>query len=217
MDAAQLRYGAAAFGGDDHMKRAERSRLMSTLMTAAVASSLFAAPVLAQDAFTGGHASVQLTAGYGFPVQALGDLIGNPYDVSLGAQAGYTLNNGLYFGAMADYFAGDSQTVAGTRFDEQLELTYDWSHTGIDVGYDLRANQLVIRPAVSVGVAILGSCLEDVCESDGYLMVAPAISALGPLSDHAFFSFTVRYYLVPGSDSDPIDGVSFGVGAGFTL
>jgi len=203
------------------MKRVERSSLMSSLIStlplAVALSCIVYTPASAQEAFTGGRASMQLTAGFGFGLQSQGALVGNQYDVSVGAQAGYTLGNGLYLGAMADYFAGDSQTQAGTRFDEKLELTYDRSHMAVDVGYDLRANEIVIRPTVSTGVAILGSCLQDVCESDPYLFVAPAVSALGPLGNHAFFSFTLRYYFVPGGDRDPQDGASFGVGFGALL
>lgn len=203
------------------MKRVQRL----VWILAALAGCLFATPVLAQDgsaegrvsesAFTQGRVSMQVTAGFGFAAQ--GDSLRNPYNVSLGAQAGYTMGPGLYLGAMADYFAGDSEIVAGARFDEQLELSYDWSHMALDVGYDVRANQLVVRPTVAVGAAILGSCLANVCESDTYLMVAPGVTALGQLGKRSFFSFTLRYFLIPGGKRDPEDGAMFGVGFGAVL
>jgi hypothetical protein len=198
------------------MKRVERFGLTTALMATVIAVACFATPVFAQDAFTRGRTSLELTMGFGFAVQ--GDARTNPYNVSLGATAGYTLTNGLYLGAMANYFTGDSEVVAGSTFSQQLELTTDWSHMALDVGYDLAANEIVLRPTVAVGAAILGSCFDSECESDTYLLIAPGLSAIGPLGKHSFFSFTLRYSLVPGSKKhDPADGVSFGVGFGAAL
>jgi hypothetical protein len=117
---------------------------------------------------------------------------------------------------MADYFLGDEQSVTGTM-REAIKLSYDWSHVALEVGYDIGANQIVLRPTISVGTAIQGTCLGDACESNVYLAVIPGVTALAPLGRHSFFSFALRYYLVPGGDVDPADGFMFGVGLGAAL
>lgn len=165
----------------------------------------------AQQAFTRGRFSLHADVGYGFAVE--GDSLRSPYDALIAAHGGYTFDMGLHLGAMADYFIGDTQYVAGTNRDS-LEWNYDWSHMAAEVGYDFALNKLVLRPTLAAGAAVRGSCLDNVCYSDAFLLVAPSITALAPLGEHSFFTFAVRYFLVPGGDSDPFDGVAFAAGLG---
>lgn len=198
--------------------------MMHTTRVVVVALAvMFAAPTLcasahaqeAPTAFTAGRMSASFMAGYGFAVQ--GDSLRNPYDISLGAAAGFTLNNGVYFGAFADYFLGDTDYVSGTN-NESLKLTFDWSHMAAEAGYDIAANAIVLRPSLGVGVAIASACLDGACESESHFVVAPAVSVLAPLGEHSFLTVGMRYFFVPKSDGvDPFDGLMFGVGLGAAL
>ncbi len=167
----------------------------------------------AEEPFTKDRMSVGVTAGFGFAVQ--GDSLGNPYNVSLGAGAGYTLG-GLHLGAMADYFMGDVE-YAASEAQETVKVAYDWSHIALDLGYDIAANHIVLRPGLAAGLGMVGVCRNDDCDATSYLLLAPALTTLAPLGDHAFFSFVLRYYFVPGGKSDPYDGVMFGTGLGFAF
>lgn len=165
----------------------------------------------ADEAFTKDRMTLNVTAGFGFATQ--GDALGNPYNVSLGAGAGYTLG-GLYLGAMADYFIGDTTYEADAE-SNTVRVDYDWSHMAFELGVDVAARSLVLRPSIGVGVGIAGLCRDDACDSESYPLFAPGLSGLAPLGSHSFFTFSVRYLVVPGRDNvDPYDGLMFGVGLG---
>lgn len=176
--------------------------------------SLWVPAAASADAFTSGRVSAGIVAGYGIAAQ--GDNLRNEYNASIGAQTGYTFGFGLYLGAIADYFIGDGETIAGTSL-ESIELTYDWSHLALEAGYDLPVNKIVLRPSVGFGAALLGTCFDDACQSNTFALIAPAITAVAPLGLHSYFSFTLRYFLVPGGDTDPHDGFMFGAGLGASL
>lgn len=181
----------------------------------AAATVLSVSPTQAQEAFTRGKVSASVIAGFGAATQ--GDSDRNPYASTLGASAGYSLGFGLYLGAMADYFVGDSEYVFGSGA-QVTKLTYDWSHMAAEVGFDLPAAKLVVRPSLAVGAAIYGACFGDACESDTFLLLSPAVVVHAPLGEHSFFSFTLRYMHVPESDDmDPRDGAMFGLGLGAVL
>lgn len=195
-----------------HM-RLTTSTLVALLIAGATVLSV--SPTRAQEEFTHGKVSASVTAGFGAATQ--GDSDRNPYGSTLGASAGYTLGFGLYLGAMADYFVGDTEYQFGSG-SQVLELTYDWSHMAAEVGFDLPAAKLVVRPSLAVGAAIYGSCFGGACESNTYLLWSPAVVVLAPLGEHSFFSFTLRYLHVPASDGlDVHDGAMFGLGLGAVL
>jgi len=193
-------------------------RLQTTTVAAfliAAATVLSVSSTRAQEAFTRGKVSASVIAGYGAATQ--GDSDRNPYASTLGASAGYSLGFGLYLGAMADYFVGDSEYLFGSG-SQVTRLSYDWSHMAAEIGFDLPAAKLVVRPSLGVGAAIYGACFGDACDSDTFLLLAPAVVVHAPLGERSFFSFTLRYLHVPGSDDvDPHDGAMFGLGLGAVL
>lgn len=85
-------------------------------------------------------------------------------NLGLGAQLGYTLGMGVYFGADFDYYLGDSEE-AGVR-----EVSNSAWTLMVEGGFDFGvADRLVLRPLLGMGIAGASgeSCVANVCASRG--------------------------------------------------
>ena len=101
--------------------------------------SLFAAlPAQAEASPTAGHASAAALLGNGFK-----DGVG----IGLGVRGGYTLPMNLYLGGTFIYHLGKSETTPFGDF--KINIYY----FGGEVGYDIAAGPVVVRPYLGLGPA----------------------------------------------------------------
>jgi uncharacterized protein with beta-barrel porin domain len=139
---------------------------------------------------------------------ATGDQELNPYGPGLGLRAGVTLPASLYLGASLDWFAGESESVAG--IDTSASLLQVLANVGYDAGF----GPLTLRPFLGLGLAQATASVGDIDESDGNFVLSPGAElsiGLGLLSVGA----EVRYNHIFVDDN--IDGVIIGVGLGFSI
>jgi hypothetical protein len=176
------------------------------------AAALGVACVAATLAFSGDASALPLltlsASLRGLYGTASGDPDVNPYGPGLGLRAGITLPTSLYLGASLDYFFGESDEIAGVDVNASLLQVL------ANVGYDAGLGPLTLRPSVGLGLAQSNAEIGPLDDSKSNFALSPgaeAIVGLGLLS----VSGEVRYNLV-FADGD-FDGLSFGVGVGFSL
>ena len=196
------------------------NRLVVSSLVVAAAMALLASPASAQDRpkprATANKVTLGVAVGYGFRVTDEGNLDSdaNPYGVGLGLRAGYTLDAGIYLGALSQFFAGTrvgNDTVSGRIYQMNLAA---------EVGYDLKlGDNLVLRPSVAIGSTVslgercvLGRCTSD--HTDPFLLVAPAATLIVSMGK-VYVAAEARYFYLP-DDAIP-DGLLLGGNVGVLL
>jgi opacity protein-like surface antigen len=139
--------------------------------------------------------SLGLFAGYGISLED-GQ---NPWGVGLGLRGGYNLDQ-IYLGARFIYYLGEStSTPLGDASVNLWEL-------GLEVGYDLPAGGLTIRPALGLGLDNVSVDAGFGSASKAYFYLAPGASALFDISDNMFLGVDARLQLV-FADPDMIKSI----------
>jgi hypothetical protein len=72
---------------------------------------------------------------------------------------------------------------------------------GGEIGYELPAGPLVLRPYLGAGLGTARGCINDICDTESRAYLAPAAALLYPLSDQVFAGGDARY-LIPLDDDD---------------
>jgi hypothetical protein len=147
--------------------------------------------------------SAGLLLGYGFS----GDT-GIPYTLGLGARVGYTLPFNLYVGGSFVYHLGKTKDY-GPDFSEKRNV---WYVSG-EVGYDIGAGPVVIRPYAGVGRASVDSSSDEAgfgsySSSRSKLILYPGTAVMFPIGP-AFVGADLRYVIM-------IDAPTSGTGNAFT-
>jgi outer membrane protein with beta-barrel domain len=141
---------------------------------------------------------------------ATGDQDLNPYGPGLGLRAGVTLPLSLYLGASLDWFAGESDSVAG--IDTSASLLQVLANVGYDVGF----GPLTLRPVLGLGLAQAKASVGDVDSTEGDFVLSPGAElsvGLGLLS----VGGELRYNHIFVDGDGNADGLIIGVGLGFSI
>lgn len=162
------------------------------------------------------HVQVGVIGGYGI---ATSDVSHDPYLFTIGAQAGVTVPVfPLYLGARLMWFTGELENVELVRMMDTtaLSLSLNYLMYGVDVGYDLEAGPVVVRPLVSAGRATLSGKL--ISENgvfdrnvDSAVFVSPGVAVLVNVCC-LYVSGELRYDFL--TEKDMPDGVVFLLGFG---
>jgi hypothetical protein len=184
-------------------------RILSSFV-GACALLVLARPASANQPATAGELQAGIGVRYGFELEEF-DI--NPWGFGLGAEVGYTLPIGAYFGGNFDYFFGESFENEAGRSEDRL-----WQ-TMAEAGYDLALTpKLVIRPKVGAGLASVrhegcdfgGDCIEH---SSSNWALAPGAKFMF-LTETVSLSADVRYDMI-FLDSMTAEGLILGAGIGF--
>jgi hypothetical protein len=152
--------------------------------------------------FTRGHGSVQLG-----PRFATDDV-----NFGLGLNGGYTLEPGVYLGALFDYYLGESESRP-----LGIEYGFDVWFLMADVGYDFGVgDSLVLRPSISLGITGLHqSCEVPVGSPASYCSDDTELEFVGAGGVNAFYALG---RLTLGGEfrifTGKFDGVWFGLNVG---
>ena len=139
--------------------------------------------------------SLGLFAGYGISLED-GQ---NPWGLGLGLRGGYNLDQ-IYLGARFIYYLGEStSTPVGDASFNLWEL-------GLEIGYDVPAGGLTIRPALGLGLDDVTVDAGFGSRSKAYFYLAPGASALFDISDNMFVGVDARLQLV-FADPDMIKSI----------
>jgi hypothetical protein len=145
------------------------------LVAASLALFSVAAPAtaFAESAPTAGHVQVGALAGYGFK---------DGVNFGLGARGGYTLPMNVYLGGTFQYHFGKSEGPVSVNV----------YYAGVEGGYDIAIDPIVVRPYVGLGPAFGHSsgslCLgdlgcQDLSDTKTKLGVWPGVTVLAPIQN----------------------------------
>lgn len=152
--------------------------LLSLFGSVGLASAAEASP-------TAGHASVAGLLGYGFE---------DGVKLGLGVRGGYTLPMNVYVGGTFVYHLGESEEAGG--FESSVNLYY----FGVEGGYDLNVEPVVIRPYLGLGaatasVSVSGTGAFDVDTSETRFAAWPGATVIYPFGS-AFVGGDARFLIV---------------------
>jgi hypothetical protein len=180
-------------------KRLTLTAIASTVLFAATASTAAeptkdtppAPSAAASDAHNRNPVSIAFLAGHGEK---------DAFKTGIGGRIGYTLGSGLYFG-------GSYVSHFGTQ-DGPVQANV--SYAGGEVGYELAAGPVIVRPYVGAGLASIyasvfvppmGSFQGGRIEaSDRRFAVWPGASVLVPI-DRAFIGVDAKFLVVDSSNA----------------
>jgi len=166
----------------------------------------------------GGGLSLGALFGYGIDFED-GDV--NPFGVTLGARAGFTMDSNLYIGGTGIFHVGESEetSLGGITVESSLRML----QIGAEVGYDLHTSSLLIRPYAGLGlnVAFISATVSGTggtdmdtsdSETDLYLNLGGAL--LYPI-DNFFVGGDV--HLANVFSDETLTGLVFALTAGLNL
>ena len=134
---------------------------------------------------------------------SLAGLVGNGFEdgvnVGFGARAGYGFDR-VYVGGTLVYHLGETRKANTLGGSEDVSVNV-W-YFGGEVGYDLAAGPLRVRPYGGVGMGTARGCLGSSCDTESRAYIAPGIVGLYPLSDRLFAGVDARFVVPLDDDSD---------------
>ena len=143
----------------------------------------------------GTKVSLGVLAGFG--------LHGDPnfYGLGFGARVGVNLSGPLYVGGTFVYHLG-KEVSTGASILGDVSVKVGIQYYGAEVGYDLAAGPVVIRPYAGIGMASVHAdvCIGGTCASgasDSKLYVAPGAVLIVPVGN-LYVGADVRYVYVTG-------------------
>jgi hypothetical protein len=129
--------------------------------------------------------SVGLLLGYGVSLED-GP---NPWGLGFGLRGGYNID-AIFVGARFVYYLGESiESPAG---DSTLNI---WE-LGLELGYDIDAGGVTIRPALGLGLASLNVDTPLGSGSESEFFIAPGASVLYDVTDSIFLGLDLRFQLI---------------------
>jgi hypothetical protein len=148
------------------------------------------------------RASVAALIGYGFDLTSDDQ---NPFGFGFGVAGGYSFDSGIYLGGQFLYFGGETQTVLGT------DLSVNIVTLGMEAGYNLHFDPVIVRPTLGMGVAFTNESPGDGDFSSVYF--APGVTVIYPIKQF-FVGGDARLWLVTG---DTRTGLSLLATGGITF
>ncbi len=143
--------------------------------------------------------SAGLLIGYGISFEDA-----NPWGFGLGLRAGYNFGGFHLGGRFAYQFGGDYESPRADNTGSGYRVTETWSlwEVGPEVGYDIFAGDVDIRPYIGVGLAIVSRDVEATfadpasSETAGHPFLAPGVSLLFSPSDSFFLGIDARLQVI---------------------
>lgn len=134
---------------------------------------------------------------------SLAGLVGNGFEdgvnVGFGARVGYGFDR-VYVGGTLVYHLGETRKANTLGGSEDVSVNV-W-YFGGELGYDLAAGPLIVRPYGGVGMGTARGCLGGTCDTESRAYLAPGVTALYPLSDRLFAGVDARFVVPLDDDSD---------------
>jgi hypothetical protein len=159
--------------------------MMKRLSLVVGATCLFtlwgAATAHAAESPTAGHGSVAGLLGYGFE---------DGVNFGLGVRGGYTLPMNVYLGGTFVYHLGKSEDVPFAG-----EVSVNLYYFGVEGGYDISVDPVVIRPYLGLGAATAVASIGDQSESETRFAAWPGATVLYPIGN-AFVGGDARFLIV---------------------
>jgi hypothetical protein len=155
-------------------------RLSLVLGATCLFTLLGAATAHAAESPTAGHASIGGLLGYGFE---------DGINLGLGVRGGYTLPMNVYVGGTFVYHLGKSEE---TPFGDVSVNVY---YVGVEGGYDIAVDPVVIRPYLGLGPAIAVGSIGDESESETKFGAWPGATLIYPIGS-AFVGGDARFLIV---------------------
>lgn len=133
-------------------------------------------------------------------------LVGNGFEdgvnFGVGARLGTALQR-VYLGGTFVYHFGEERTA--TMLGHQADVSVNIYYFGGEVGYDLFAGPLIVRPYAGLGLGTARGCIEDTCDTESRAYLAPGAAALYPLSERVFAGGDARYVIPLDDDGSDFD------------
>lgn len=130
--------------------------------------------------------SVGLLLGYGVSLED-GP---NPWSLGFGVRGGYNIE-AIFLGARFVYYIGESEDIPPLG-----EASFNLWELGLEIGYDLDAGGVIIRPALGLGVVGATSNFGNSEQSDTEFFIAPGASVLYNVTDSVFVGLDLRFQFV---------------------
>ena len=124
----------------------------------------------------------------GFGVDLTSDDL-NPFGFGFGVNGGYTFDSGVYLGGQFLYFIGDSEDTPIGEVSENIVSL------GMEAGYALHFDPVIVRPTLQMGVAWTNESPGDADYSSVYF--APGATVIYPINQF-FVGGDARLWLVTG-------------------
>ena len=131
--------------------------------------------------------SAGLLLGYGVSLEDGG----NPWGLGFGVRGGYNID-AIFLGARFVYYLGESEDLGPLGGEVSVNV---WE-LGLEVGYDIDAGGVVIRPALGFGLASLSVSAGNLDSSSSEFFIAPGASVLYNVTDSVFVGLDIRFQLV---------------------
>lgn len=137
--------------------------------------------------------SVGLLLGFGIGFDEI-----DPWGLGFGLRGGYNLG-AIFLGARFVYYLGESVEALG------VDASYNLWEFGIEGGYDLALDPIVIRPTLGLGLASLVYSVDipsgfgiggSTSTSEIYLAIAPGASVLFDVAENIFIGAEGRLQIV---------------------
>jgi len=159
-----------------------------------------------------------LLMGVGVNATACGTATCNAYGFGLGLRGGYTLPSKVYVGGTFVYHLGYTSQVAVGSFTRGF--TGGVGYFGPEVGYDLTAGPILVRPYGGLGIGLyrqtdtgFGATAQPVDSGGGRFAFWPGVTGMYPMSPSFFLGADARFVLVANGAS----GFSFFATGGMRL
>lgn len=146
----------------------------------------------------GKHLSLGLLLGGGVLTDRKpGQLGTDPYGWSVGVRGGYSFDIQLYLGLFYTYYLGTSVTGEVGSSIVVTTTKANYMQFGAEVGYDLWAGSLIVRPSLQIGVALGIVSKENTPSPLTSFLLAPGVTVVMPI-DSFFFGGDMRFALAQG-------------------
>ena len=126
--------------------------------------------------------SAALLLGYGFKTdRQTGGFGSDPYGLAAELRGGYSLDFHLYLGLFFSYYLGSSRSGTSAQLNTGVKnTTASYMQFGAEVGYDVWAGPVVLRPSLELGPAIAFSDASGATRSVTDMMFGPGITVFHP-------------------------------------
>lgn len=143
-----------------------------------------------------------LILGWGFKTdRTFAQLGADPYLLDIGIRGGYTFDFKLYVGLFYEYFIGSSETGTSARVVSTSQTTHaNYMVFGPEVGYDIWAGPVIIRPSLELGPALAFTNVSGKTTSLVRMAFGPGIDVIYPWPGGFFLGGEARAKLVPSSN-----------------
>jgi hypothetical protein len=146
--------------------------------------------------------SAGLLVGWAFKTdRSTSGLGADPYGFGFGIRGGYTFDFKLYVGLFYMYYLGSSTNSSCGRSCTSINLTpsANYMQFGAEVGYDVWAGPVIIRPSLEFGPALALTDVSGTSTSVTRAVIAPGLTIVHPMGGF-FIGGEGRANIVPSAN-----------------